>query len=125
MGSYGIIIKTEEIRRRVQNGDYASAQQIIDTMPLKRLKHGRPRSFCGSIHPKQKYDEAMELLYRIYKKSKTRRTLEHMVIASIGRNNIEEAEKFLNEYRDLAPNDYNYYIYRYKIDKLKKNLTTF
>lgn len=121
MGSYGIIIKTEEIRRRVQNGDYASAQQIIDTMPLKKIKNTADLGLFAEVYiQNKKYDEAMELLYRIYKKSKTRRTLEHMVIASIGRNNIEEAEKFLNEYRDLAPNDYNYYIYRYKIDKLKK-----
>jgi len=121
MGSYGIIVKTEEIRRRVQNGDYDSAQKIIDTMPLKKVKNIADLSLFAEVYIQNKrYDEAMELLYRIYKKSKTRRILEHMVIVSIGRNNIEEAERFLSEYREIAPNDYNYYIYRYKIDKLKK-----
>ncbi|HPU63823.1 MAG TPA: hypothetical protein PK304_06680, partial [Mobilitalea sp.] len=121
MGSYGIIIKTEEIRRRVQNGDYDSAQKILDTIPLKKVKNIADLSLFAEVYiHNEKYDEAMELLYRVYKKSRTRRVLDQMVVAAIGRKNIEEAERFLNEYREIAPNDYNYYIYRYKIDKLKK-----
>lgn len=121
MGSYGIIIKTEEIRRRVQNGDYDSAQKIIDTMALKKVKNIADLTLFAEVYIQNKrYDDAMELLYRVYKKSKTRRILNQMVIAAIGRKNIEEAERFLSEYKTAAPNDYNYYIYRYKIDKLKK-----
>jgi len=121
MGSYGIIVKTEEIRRRVQKGDYDSAQKIIDTIPLKKVKNIADLSLFAEIYiQNERYDDAMALLYRVYKKSRTRRVLEHMVVASIGRKNIEEAERFLSEYKAAAPHDYNYYIYRYKIDKLKK-----
>lgn len=121
MGSYGIIIKTEEIRRRVQNGDYDSAQKIIDTIPLKKVKNIADLSLFSEIYiQNERYDDAMELLYRVYKKSKTRRVLSLMLDAAIGRKNIEEAEQLLSEYQSAAPNDYNYYIYRYKIDKLKK-----
>lgn len=121
MGSYGIIIKTEEIRRRVQEGDYDSAQKIIDTMVLKKVKNIADLSLFAEVFIRNKrYDEAMELLYRVYKKSKTRRTLYQMLIASIGRKNIEEAEGFLSEYKKVAPNDFGYYKFRYKIDKLKK-----
>lgn len=38
MGSYNIIVKTEEIRRRVQEGDYSAAQKIMDTIPLRKVK---------------------------------------------------------------------------------------
>jgi len=121
MGSYGIIIKTEEIRRRVQNGDYDSAQKILDTIQLKKVKNIADLSLFADIFiHNERYDEAMDLLYRVYKKSRNRRVLDQMVVAAIGRKNIAEAEQFLNEYREIAPNDYNYYIYRYKIDKLKK-----
>ena len=93
MGSYDIIVKTEEIRRRVQEDDFDSAQKIMDTMALKKVKNIADLSLFADVFiENEKYNEAMELLHRIYKKSKTRRTLYQMVEASIGRKNIEEAE---------------------------------
>lgn len=121
MGSYEIIVKTEEIRRRVQEGDYTAAQKIMDTIPLKKVKNIADLSLFAEIYTQnERYDEAMELLYRVYKKSRTRRTLYQMVSVSIERKNIKEAERFYEEYISIAPNDYNNYIFRYKIDKLKK-----
>lgn len=121
LGSYDIIVKTEEIRRRVQEGDYETAQRIIDTMKLKRVKNIADLSLLAEVLTQNKrYDEAMELLNRVYKKSKTRRTLYQMVFVSIGRKNIQDAEHYLSKYEEVASNDYNIYIFRYKIDKLKK-----
>ncbi|TAH72792.1 MAG: tetratricopeptide repeat protein [Anaerolineaceae bacterium] len=121
MGRYDIIVKTEEIRRRVQEGDFDSAQKIMDTMVLKKVKNIADLSLFADVYiQNENYDEAMELLYRVYKKSKTRRTLYQIVHASIGRKNIEEAERYLKEYEEAAPNDYNIFIFRYKIDKAKK-----
>src|SRR5690554_2048482 len=99
MGSYNIIVKTEEIRRRVQEGDYSAAQKIMDTIPLRKVKNIADLGLFTDIYiQNERYDEAMELLNRIYKKSKTRRTLYQMVYASIGRKNIADAERFLAEY---------------------------
>ncbi|NLO09721.1 MAG: hypothetical protein GX129_07580 [Clostridiales bacterium] len=121
MGSYDIIVKTEEIRRRVQEDDFDSAQKIMDTMALKKVKNIADLSLFADVFiENEKYNEAMELLHRIYKKSKTRRTLYQMVEASIGRKNIEEAEAYLKEYEEAAPNDFSIFIFRYKIDKAKK-----
>lgn len=121
LGSYDIIVKTEEIRRRVQEGDFDSAQKVLDTMVLKKVKNIADLSLLSEVLTKnERYDEAMELLNRVYKKSKTRRTLHQMVFISIGRKNIEDAERFLRKYEEVAPSDYNIYIFRYKIDKLKK-----
>lgn len=121
MGSYDIIVKTEEIRRRVQEGDYISAQKILDIMAFKKVKNIADLAFFADICiQNEEYDKAMELLYRIYKKSRTRRTLYQMVQASIGKRNIEEAERYLKEYEELAPNDYSIFIFRFSIDKIKK-----
>lgn len=121
MGSYDIIVKTEEIRRRVQEGDFDSAQKVLDTVALKKVKNIADLSlFAEVLIENEKYDEAMELLIRVYKKSKTRRTLYQMVETSIGRKNIDEAELYLKEYEEAAPNDFSIYVFRYKIDKLKK-----
>jgi len=121
MGSYDIIVKTEEIRRRVQEGDFDSAQKIMDTMALKKVKNIADLSLLADVYiQNEKYNEAMELLNRVYKKSKTRRTLYQMVQASIGMKNIEEAELYLSEYEEVAPNDFSIFIFRYRIDKAKK-----
>lgn len=121
MGNYDIIVKTEEIRRKVQEGNFDAAQKVIDTMTLKKVKNIADLSlFADVLTQNNRYDEAMELLNRVYKKSKTRRTLYQMVFVSIGRKNIEEAERYLSEYEEVALNDYNIYMFRFKIDKLKK-----
>ncbi len=121
MGSYDIIVKTEEIRRRVQEGDFDSAQKIMDSMVLKKVKNIADLSlFADTYIQKERYDEAMELLNRVYKKSKTRRTLYQMVQTSIGMKNIEEAELYLSQYEEAAPNDFSIFIFRYKIDKAKR-----
>lgn len=121
MGRYEIIVKTEEIRKRVQEGDFVSAQKIIDTMVLKKVKNIADLSLFAEVYLQNKnYDKAMDLLKRVYKKSRSRRTLNQMVLASIGNKNIEEAQRFLSEYEAVAPNDFNKYIFQYKIDKLKK-----
>lgn len=121
MGSYDIIVKTEEIRRRVQEGDFDSAQRIMDTMAMKKVKNIADLSLFADVYiHNKKYNEAIELLYKVYKKSKTRRTLYQLVEASIGRKNIDEAERYLSEYKELAPNDFSNYIFRYKLDKARK-----
>ena len=71
MGSYDIIVKTEEIKRRVQEKDYDSAQKILDTMALKKVRNIADLSLFADICIQNKnYDKAMALLNRIYKKSK-------------------------------------------------------
>lgn len=121
MGSYDIILKIEEIRKRIQEKDYDSAQKIMDTIPLKKVKNIADLNLLADVCIQIKeYDKAMTLLSRLYKKSKTRRVMYQMVLASIEGKNIEEAEKYLKEYEELAPNDYSIYIFRYKIDKAKK-----
>ena len=121
MGSYGIIVKKEEVRKRVQKGDFNSAQKIIDTMALKKVKNIADLILFADIYAhNERYDEAMELLNRVYKKSKTRRVLFKMVSVSIKRKDIEDAQYFLQEYELAAPDDYNIFIFRYKIDKMKK-----
>ena len=121
MGSYDIIVKTEETRRKVQEGDFNSALKVVDTMVLKKVKNIADLSLFADVYiNNERYDEAIDLLYKVYKKSRSRRTLYQMVQASIGRKNIEEAEHYLKKYQKLVPNDFSIYIFRYKIDKAKK-----
>ena len=120
MGSYEIIVKTEEIKRKVREEDYASALRILDTIDNKKIKNPSTLGLMAEVYTQnERYEEALQLLLRIYNKSKTRKVLNQLIWMSIQLCNIEEAESFLREYEKQAPRDYKNYIYRYQIDKLK------
>ncbi len=120
MGVYEIIVKTEEIRRKVQEGDYVSAQRILETIDLKKVKNISDISLMAEVFTANaRYEEAYELLLKIYQKSKIRKTVFNLVTNAIDRGNVEEAERFLEEYKLLAPKDFFLYIFRFQIDKLK------
>ena len=120
MGSYEIIVKTEEIKRKVREGDYASALRILDTINYKKVKKLPVLSLMAEVFTQNgRYEEALSLLLRIYHKSNSRKVLYQLIWLSIQLNNIGDAESFLSEYANQVPRDYNIYILRYQIDKLK------
>ncbi len=120
MGFYENIAKIKEMRKRVDEGDYEEAQKILDLIPLKKIKNTSDLNLIAQVFKENgRYEEAMEILLKLYQKSKTRKVLFQLVLLSIKMLHIEDAEKYLTEYKDLAPEDFYNYIFRYKIDKLK------
>jgi hypothetical protein len=120
MGSYEIIVKTEEIKRKVREEDYVSALRILDTIDSRKLKKPSVLSLMAEVYTQNgRYEEAFQLLLRLYNKTKTRKILHQLIWLSIQLNNTEDAEYYLKEYEKQAPRDYNIHIFRYQIDKLK------
>lgn len=120
MGSYEIIVKAEEIKRKVREEDYVSALRILDTIDSRKLKKPSVLSLMAEVYIHNgRYEEAFQLLLRLYNKTKTRKILHQLIWLSIQLNNTEDAEYYLKEYEKQAPRDYNIHIFRYQIDKLK------
>lgn len=120
MGSYENIVKIEEMRRRMEEGDVASAQKVLDTVELKKIKNMSDLGLIAEVYAENdRYEEALPLYLKIYEKTKSRRSLYRLVDLSIKDQKIGEAERFLTEYEKLAPRDFYKYIFRYKIDKQK------
>ena len=120
MGSYENIVKIEEMRRRMEEGDTASAQKILDTMELKKVKNMSDLSLIAEVFAEnERYEEALPLYLRIYEKTKSRKSLFQLVDIYIRLQNHKEAEFYLMEYEKLASKDFYKYIFRYRIDKLK------
>ncbi len=120
MGSYENIVKIEEMRRRMEEGDMASAQKVLDTVELKKIKNMSDLGLAAEVYAENdRYEEALPLYLKIYEKTKSRRSLYRLVDLSIKDQKIGEAERFLTEYEKLAPRDFYKYIFRYKIDKQK------
>ncbi len=119
MGSYENIIKLEEMRKRVDEGDLLSAQAILDTIERKKIKNNSDLNLIARVYyGNKKYEEASELCFHIYKKVKTRKSLYHLIEVLIKLNNTKEAQEYLEEYQKIAPKDFYNYIFRYQIDKL-------
>ncbi len=120
MGNYEIIVKTEEIRKKVEEGDFLSAQNILDTIDLKKVKVISDLNLMAEVFTEnERYDEATELYLRIYSRSKTRRTTYNLVNISIKHQDVEAAEEYLAKYERFAAEDFDSYVFRYKIAKLK------
>ena len=120
MGSYAIIVKTEEIRKKVHEGELLSAQEILDTLDLKKVKNLSDLNLMAGVYKENGYyEEAAEIYYRIYQKSHTRKTIAQLIDISIKRDDITEAERYFTLYEKYAQEDYESHIFRFKIDKLQ------
>lgn len=120
MGSYENIVKIEEMRKRMEEGNIQAALVILDTMEIRKIKNMSDLSLIAEVYAvNERYEEAAKLYLKIYEKTKARKSLYQIIDLSIKNNNVEEAQHYLNEYRKLAPKDFYKYIFQYKIDKLK------
>jgi hypothetical protein len=120
MGHFENIVKIEEIRKRMDDGDFLSAQKILDTMDLRKIKNSTDMSLVAEVFAQNaRYEDAIEIFIKIYQKTGTRKTLYQLIDCYIKDNNADEAQKYLLEYEKIAPLDFYKYILRYRIDKLK------
>lgn len=120
MGRYENIIKLEQIRKKVKEGDFISAQKICDNLDKGRIKKLRDLNLIVDVYMNSgRYEEAYEFLLKIYDKHKTKKVIYQLVTVAIKLRYIDDAEKYLEEFIEIAPKDSYKYIFRYKIDKIK------
>lgn len=119
MGNYENIVKIEEMRKRMHEGEYTAALKILDTLDNKKIKNISDMKLIAEVYTlNKKYDEAFRLQTRIYDKSRLRKDLYQLVWLSIKRNNATDAEAYYEAYVKAAPSDIYRYVLRYQIDKL-------
>jgi len=120
MGSYENIIKIEEMRKKLEEGDLETAQKILDTMDRKKVKNILDLNLMAEVYEGNgKYEEAKEIYLKIYERTRTRKALFNLLNIIIKLNDLEEATYFYQVYERLAPDDFYNYIFRYYIEKLK------
>lgn len=120
MGSYENVVKIEEIKKKVSEGDLLSAQRILDTMEIRKIKNMTDLGVIAGVYAdNERYEEASELYVKIYEKTKSRKALYQLVEILIKLNNAEDAQYYLRQYEKIAPRDYNIYVFRYKLAKLR------
>ncbi|HEX3022503.1 MAG TPA: tetratricopeptide repeat protein, partial [Lachnospiraceae bacterium] len=120
MGRFASNLKFEEIKRLAQAKQYMKAMKILDTLNVDKIRKMADLMLIAEILiNNERYDEAMEILLRIYDKSCSRKIIESLIELSIKMKNYEEAEEFFRDYLRIAPKDPYRWILKYRIDKAR------
>ena len=114
-------IKLEEINKLVQDKDYKGAMNIVDSIDWRRVKNVRTLCVVGEIYAANgRYEDSKEIFLLAYHKSSIGKNILYRLIEiSLRMKDIDEAEEFFEEYKQVASNDSTQYILQYKIAKAK------
>ena len=114
-------IKLEEINKLVQKKDYKGAMGIVDSIDWRRVKNVRTLCVVGEIYAANgRYEDSKEIFLLAYHKASIGKNILYRLIEiSMKMKDINEAEEFFDEYRQVASNDTTQYILQYKIAKAK------
>jgi tetratricopeptide (TPR) repeat protein len=84
MGSYDNIVKIEEMRKRMEEGNIQAALLILDTMEIRKIKNMSDLSLIAEVYAQnERYEEAEKLFHKIYEKTRSRRSLYQLLDISI------------------------------------------
>ena len=116
-------IKLEEINKLVQDKDYKGALNIVDSIDWRRVKNVRTLCVVGEIYAANgRYEDSKEIFLLAYHKSSIgKNILYRLVEISLRMKDIDEAEEFFEEYKQVASNDSTQYILQYKIARAKNS----
>ena len=120
MERYRAIVRLEEIRSHMEQGEYDAAKVVADSIRRERLKDSADLFLLASVYRKcGEYETAKDFLLRIYEKKVTWRVLEELMEVCLAEKNPEEAESYLKQYSKLSGGDPRNYIYEYRIGRQK------
>ncbi len=118
MERYRAIVRLEEIRSFMEQGEYDAAKATADSIRTERLKDSADLFLLASVYRKcGEYDTAKEFLLRIYEKKITWRVLEELMEVCLAEKNPEEAKMYFDQYIRLSEGDPRNYIFEYRIGR--------
>lgn len=115
-------IKLEEINKLIEKKDYEGAMAIVDSIDWRKVKNIRTLCVVGEIYAANKrYEESREIFLLAYHRAPIGKSILYRLIeVSLRMGDVKEAEEFYEEYKNVAPNDTNLYVLKYKILRVKK-----
>jgi len=120
MERYRAIVRLEEIRSLLEQGEYDAAKETADSIKKEKLKDSGDLFLLATVYRKcGEPDTAKEFLMRIYEKKVSCRVLEELMEVCLAEKNPEEAQEYYNQYIRLSGGDPRNYIYEYRIGRQK------
>lgn len=117
MDKYEFNIKIEQIRKRMDEGDYATAMRIADAIDWSRVRNINLLSLASSVYEKNgEYDEAKDKLLLAFERAPIgKRLLYKLTELSVETGDLDEAKDYYNEFLDVAPEDPSAHVLAYMI----------
>ena len=99
MDKYTNILKLEEIKRLTGLKKYDKALKIIETLDVNKIRTMSDLTMFAEVYEKSgMLDESIRILLRVYERSGSRRIIYQLTRLNIRKRNLEEAERFYEEY---------------------------
>ncbi len=119
MDKYEYNLKLEEIDKLVDQGDYAEAAKLADSIDWRRVRNIRTLCLISEIYEASgRLEDSKSILVRAYRRSPVGRTVLYRLIeVTTELQQYDEAIEYYTEYVQAAPHDNNRYILKYKIYK--------
>lgn len=121
MDKYEFRIKTDQIKKLVQQRDYKAALKTVETIEWTKVKNMSMLTVASEVYEKNgRYEESLDILLLVYERYPASRTVVYKLAELyIQIGEFDEAVHFYQEYVKIAPYDTSKYILKYKICKGK------
>ncbi len=111
-------IKIDEIKSLISNGEFESAINIAETVDWSTIKNIPTLGMISDLYKMaHMFEKSRSILYIAYDKQKSRPILKSLCELSIELGDLLNAIEYYKEFRQIAPNDSNVFILKYKIYK--------
>lgn len=114
-------VKCAEVRKLVEEQQYKKALEILEKININKVKSIADLNVFAHVYQKcRMYEEARDILYRIYERRPNKRVIYKLVYLAILVSDFEEAEALYEEYVEIAEGTAEQYILRYGLDKAER-----
>ena len=114
-------VKCAEVRKLVEEQQYKKALGVLEKVNINKVKSMADLNIFAHVYQKNRlYEEARDILYRIYEKRPNKRVIYKLVYLAILVSDFEEAEALYEEYVEVAEGTVEQYILRYGLDKAQR-----
>lgn len=112
--------RIDKIRKNADRGRYEEALELIDGLDVSKVRSLTNLGAVADVYDATgRYEEAYELLLRIYEKSKTRKILYQLACIAVKQKNTVAGERYYREFLEVAPQDPDQYVLRFLLDRLE------
>ena len=112
--------KMNEIKDLVEKKQYSFALKMLESMDVQTELTEKDLYVFAEVYIRNnQYSKAKALLEVMFKNNASKKVISQLVFVSLIMGNIEDAEKYYDEYVKIAPADTSVLMFRYRIDKAK------
>ena len=120
MGKYDIEMKCATIQKYIKEKKYDKAYEVLQTIDMTRVKSITDlKAFFEVYSNLNMYDNAKEMLIRIYQRNASKHVLYQLVCLEVKAGELDEAEASYEDFIRYCKDSDDAYILRYLIDTAK------